>query len=79
MSAAWFAMLADATDGGRRGRRFGLVAALSNLGIVIGATVTALVWQSTGDSGVGFVVSAVAVIVCAIALLLLPNDRGQAE
>ena len=75
VSAAWFAMLAEATGGGRRGRQFGLVAALSNLGIVVGATLTAALWQSTGDSGVGFVVSAVAVAACAAALLAMPNDR----
>jgi MFS family permease len=77
VSSAWFAMLADATEGGRRGRRFGLVAALSNLGIVIGATVAALVWQSTGNPGVGFIVAALAVIVCAAALLALPRDRPE--
>ena len=77
VSAAWFAMLADATDGGRRGRRFGLVAAISNLGIVIGATVAAVAWEATGNPGVGFVVAAVATVVCALALLALPRDRPQ--
>ena len=77
VSSAWFAMLADATEGGRRGRRFGLVAAISNLGIVIGATVAAVAWEASGNPGVGFIVAAVAVVVCALALLALPRDRPQ--
>lgn len=75
VGAAWFAMLADATEGGRRGRRFGLVAALSNMGIVVGATLSAVLWQASGDVRVGFVVAGVSVVVCAVALLALPRDR----
>jgi MFS family permease len=75
ISAAWFALLADATESGRRGRRFGLIAALSNLGIVIGATITALIWQSTGDARVGFAVAAVSVVLCAAFLFALPRNR----
>jgi MFS family permease len=79
VGASWFALLADATDGGRRGRRFGLIAALSNIGIVIGATVAGLIWQVTGDPRVGFVVAGVAVVACAAALLGLARDRPAAH
>lgn len=75
VGAAWFALLADATDGGRRGRRFGLIAALSNLGLVVGATAAAVMWQSTGDAGVGFAIAALSVVVCAAALFALPRHR----
>ena len=78
VAASWFAMLADATDGGRRGRRFGLIAALSNLGIVIGASFASVIWQATGESRVGFIVAGVSVVVCAGALLLLPRDKPTA-
>ena len=38
LEASYFALLADATDGGRRGRAYGWISALSSLGIVVGAT-----------------------------------------
>lgn len=44
--AAFFALLSTATDGGRRGKAFGIVTALSNLGIVVGATVASTLWTS---------------------------------
>ena len=75
VGSAWFAMLADATEGGRRSRRFGLIAALTNLGIVAGATVSAVAWQASGDVRVGFVVAGAASVICALALLGLPRDR----
>ncbi len=46
--ASWFALLTIATDGGRRGRSFGLVTALSNLGMIAGATLASEVWQRIG-------------------------------
>lgn len=76
VGAAWFALLADATEGGRRGRRFGLIAALSNLGLVVGATAAAVMWQSTGDAGVGFAIAALSVLFCAAALFALPRHRN---
>ena len=44
--SSWFAMLGEATGGGRRSRSFGLVAALSNLGIVAGAVASSAAWQA---------------------------------
>ncbi len=75
VGAAWYAMLADATDGGRRGRRFGTVAALGNLGIVLGATLAAQLWEQTGDAGVGFVIAGFSLAVCAVAFAAHPQDR----
>jgi MFS family permease len=75
VGAAWYAMLADATDGGRRGRRFGTVAALGNLGIVLGATLAAQLWEQTGDVGVGFVIAGFSLVVCAAAFAAHPQDR----
>ena len=46
--SSWFALLTVATDGGRRGRSFGLVTALSNLGVVVGATLASGIWQDAG-------------------------------
>lgn len=46
--SSWFALLTVATDGGRRGRSFGVVTALSNLGVVVGATLASGIWQDAG-------------------------------
>jgi DHA1 family multidrug resistance protein-like MFS transporter len=72
--SAWFALLAVATDSGRQGRSFGLVSALSNLGIIAGASVASTAWSAVGlRAGV---VSAAAFLVLGIAsLALVPSDR----
>jgi len=44
-NAAWYALLADASEARRRGRTFGIVSAISNAGIVIGATGAAQLWE----------------------------------
>jgi MFS transporter, DHA1 family, multidrug resistance protein len=75
VGAAWYALLADATGGGRRSRSFGTVAALGNLGIVVGATVTAQLWEASGDAGVGFLVALVSTVLCAAAFAAHPVDR----
>jgi MFS transporter, DHA1 family, multidrug resistance protein len=72
--ASWFALLAEATEGGRRGRRFGAVAAISNLGIVVGATVAAAIWERTGDVGVGMIMAAGSIGVSMALLALHPAD-----
>jgi len=74
VGASWYALLADATEGGRRGRRFGTVTALGNLGIVIGATIAAQLWQATSDVGVGFFFAGISMVCCALALLAHPRD-----
>jgi MFS family permease len=73
--AAWYALLGQVTGGGRRSRVFSTVAAISNLGIVVGATAAAQLWESLGDVGIGFVVAALAIVIAAATFLLLPADR----
>ncbi len=77
LEASWFALLSDATDGGRRGRAFGTVVALSSLGIAVGSTVATQLWERSGDVGLGLVVSAAAVAIAGVALLAHPADRRQ--
>jgi MFS family permease len=43
--SSWFALLGAATSGGRRGRSFGLITALSNIGIVVGAFAATTAWN----------------------------------
>lgn len=76
-NAAWYALLADASETRRRGRIFGIVSAISNAGIVVGATVAAQLWERV-DLGVGLA-SASAAILLAIppmAFLRLGRDEG---
>lgn len=68
--ASWFAMLAVATDGGRRGRSFGMVTALSNLGMIIGATLAAAAWEAV-DVSAGMTVAIAAVALGTISLVLV--------
>lgn len=44
-NACWYALLADASGTRARGRIFGVVSAVSNAGIVIGATAAAQLWE----------------------------------
>ena len=78
IEAAWFALLAEATDGGRQGRAFGTIVALSSLGIVIGSTVAAQLWERSGDVGLGLLVASAAVAIAGLLLLAHPADRGAA-
>jgi MFS family permease len=78
IEASYFALLADATDGGRRGRAYGWISALSSLGIVIGATAASQLWDRTGDVGLGLVVNGVALVFVIGFLLLYPRDRPTA-
>ena len=78
LEASYFALLADATDGGRRGRAYGWISALSSLGIVVGATVASQLWDRTGDVGLGLLMTAVGLILVVGFLLLYPRDRPPA-
>jgi MFS family permease len=77
--ASWYALLADATGGGRRSRQFGIVAAISNLGIVVGATVAAQLWEGLDYVGVGFIVASIALVAAGATFLLLPADRPPGQ
>lgn len=71
--SSWFALLGEATGGGRRGRSFGLVAALSNIGIVAGAFTATAVWNRL-DVHAGLA-TAIGFVVLAIAALALTRRR----
>jgi len=77
VSASWYALLADATGGGRRSRQFATVAALGNLGIIVGATLTAQLWEALDDVSVGFIVAGGSVVLTALAFLFLPSDKQE--
>ena len=68
--ASWFALLSVATDGGRRGRSFGMVTALSNLGMIIGATLAAAAWEAV-DVTAGMSVAIVAVALGTMSLVFV--------
>jgi predicted MFS family arabinose efflux permease len=73
--SSWFALLTVATDGGRRGRSFGYVTALSNLGVVIGATVGSRAWQLSGDVTNAMWVANACVVLAVASLLFVRRDR----
>jgi MFS family permease len=75
LEASYFALLAEATDGGRRGRAYGWISALSSLGIVVGATASTQLWDRTGNVGLGLLMSAVGLLFVIGFLLLYPRDR----
>jgi MFS transporter, DHA1 family, multidrug resistance protein len=77
IEASYFALLADATDSGRRGRAYGWISALSSLGIVVGATAASQLWDRTGDVGLGLLVTGVALLFVIGFLLLFPRDRPE--
>jgi len=73
--SSWFALLTVATDGGRRGRSFGYVTALSNLGVVIGATAGSRAWQLSGDVTNAMWVANACLVLAVASLLLVRSDR----
>lgn len=75
LEASFFALLADATDGGRRGRAYGWVTSLSSLGIAVGAIAASQLWERTGDVGLGLLMTAVALAFVVAFLLAYPRDR----
>jgi len=75
LEASYFALLAEATDGGRRGRAYGWISALSSLGIVVGAIGASQIWDRTGSVGLGLLASAVGLMLVVAFLLLFPRDR----
>jgi MFS family permease len=77
-SSAWYALLADASDERRRGRIFGVVSAISNGGIVVGAMIAAQLWERI-DIGAGMLGSSVAALLAGVALLAFRAPRGLPE
>lgn len=72
--SSWFALLSVATDGARRGRSFGYVTALSNLGVVVGASLASQVWEHIGV-GAGLLSASLFLVLAALSLLLVSSDR----
>ena len=73
-SASWYALLAVATDGGRRGRSFGLVSAFGNLGTIGGALAASAAWSWLGLRE-SIVTSGLFLVLCLLSLLAIPSDR----
>jgi MFS family permease len=69
-NASWFALLADVSGTRARGRVFGIVSAVSNAGIVIGAMVATTLWERI-DIAAGMTVSVVAMALALIPLAVL--------
>lgn len=74
-SASWFAILATASAAARRGRTFAIVSALSNLGVVGGAALASLVWQSVG-LGQALLTAAVVDLLAGLVLLVFLAERA---
>ena len=72
--ASWFALLAAETDEGRRGRIFGTITALTNLGVVVGALGAARIWEQI-DIHAAVVVAAVIFALAGLAMFAYPRDR----
>ncbi len=74
--ASWFALLSVATDGGRRGRSFGTITALSNLGVIIGATLAAAAWEAVGITA-GMAVAMVFLALGTVSLVFVRGHDGD--
>jgi DHA1 family multidrug resistance protein-like MFS transporter len=72
--SSWYALLAGATDEGRRGRTFGIIAALSSLGVAVGAMGAARAWELV-DIRVALALCSVGFALAGIAMLAHPPDR----
>jgi MFS family permease len=77
-SACWYALLAVAAPPARQARVIATVMALSNLGIVVGATVAAGVWDAA-SLRTAAAVPALATVAAALGLLFVPPDRPDRE
>ncbi len=75
--ASWFALLAAETDDGRRGRIFGTMTALTNLGVVVGALAAARIWEQI-DIRAAVIMSALTFLLAAGAMFAYPRDRPPA-
>ncbi|HEV8230428.1 MAG TPA: MFS transporter [Candidatus Limnocylindria bacterium] len=72
-NASWFAMLTVAVPAARRGRVFGVVSAVAQLGTIIGALGASAVWQLT-DLAWGLILGSLAALAAGLVLLALPRE-----
>lgn len=77
-AASWFALLNDASPEGRKGRTFGFVSALSNLGTVVGALGAAAVWETYGLS-FGLLLPSISALLAGLTLLALPRQAAPRD
>ena len=75
--SSWFALITLAVPAQRRGRVFGVVSALGNIGTVVGALGAAAIWQAA-DLGIALVLASFAALAASLVLILLPADRTPA-
>jgi MFS family permease len=69
-NASWYALLADVSGTRARGRVFGIVSAVSNTGIVIGAMAATTLWERT-DIGAGMLAGSIAIGLAIVPLALI--------
>jgi len=77
-TASWFALLNEASPEGRKGRTFGFVSALSNLGMVAGAMGASAVWQLFGLP-FGLLLPSFSAMLAGLTLLALAPGRPVAS
>lgn len=70
--ACWFALLTEASPEARRGRTFGVVNAISTLGVVIGANGAAALWELYDIRG-GLMLAGVGAALAGLTLSFLPR------
>jgi len=71
-SACWFALLTTASPDARRGRTFGIVNAISTLGLIIGANGAAAIWEYS-DIRIALVLTGLMAALGGLVLNLLPR------
>lgn len=71
-TACWFALLTEVSPEARRGRTFGVVNAISTLGVVVGANGSAAVWEASGLA-VALLLVGVPGALAGLTLTLLPR------
>jgi MFS family permease len=72
-SACWFALLTQASPEARRGRTFGIVNAISTLGVVLGANGAAAIWE-TFDIRIAMALTGLTATIAGLLLNLLPAE-----
>ena len=76
-AAAWYALLSVATGGPRGGRAFGTVAAVSSLGVVVGALAAGQLWESI-DIRAAMTVTIVSMALAGVTLAAYPGTPRNA-
>lgn len=75
-TAAWFALLSEFSPTARRGKTFGIVNALSQIGVVAGATTASVIWESV-NLGAAMLSGSFSVLLASATLILLPRGLKQ--